>query len=279
MSKRINVYKPLPKHGHKGDTFREIIDVWEQKGYVNILPSPDRYCWWGKPGTVLLHDHPQVFDVSEKLPDYTLGVFGNEMPSEDRRPDVPHVPWIFWARNPKVFWKFIDQKNNDPRDGITPVDSRYWKSIFVGKVENPHQQKMRFQSKIDWTKHIDFLFIVKGAQTPYPFAPDVYLELMNRSKFALLLPGYGPKCNRDVEALGCGAIPIVTPGVCTNYYEPLVENEHYLRLESEEDFEKIVSTDSKTLTDIQKNGQEWYKRNCSPEGSFETTKRIVEENS
>ena len=37
----ITIYKPRNAHQlyqycHKGDTFREIIDMWEERGYVNV---------------------------------------------------------------------------------------------------------------------------------------------------------------------------------------------------------------------------------------------------
>jgi hypothetical protein len=90
------------------------------------------------------------------------------------------------------------------------------------------------------------------------------------------LPGYGPKCNREIEYLALGVVPIVTPGVDLTYYEPLVENVHYLRVDRAEDIQDKINTLSEEQWSIMSNnGREWYERNCSPEGSYRVTERII----
>lgn len=256
---------PIPKWGHKGDTFREILSLWEQKGFVNLCASPDRYVWWEKPGYVLLHDHPQLFDVNKQLPDFKLGLFANEYYESEKS-----KRWIFWPRNPrKTIEKFENMKH-------VPVHKRYWKSTFIGKVENQIQLDNRFQSRIDWTKYIQLIKIVKGVQTPYPYPPEVYLHVLSKSKMGLLLPGYGPKCNRDIECCAMGCVPIKTPGVCTEYYNKWNKNENYLVIEDESDIISVLNTDNYILQYIQENNIKWFKENCTIEGSFETTRKIIE---
>jgi len=259
MTKPQTIMKPLPKWGHKGDTFREILDVWEAKGLVQLVPSPDRYVWWGRDKT-LLHDHPRIeFD----LPEFNVGLFGNQQ-------HTGGLPWIFWGRNPKHL-----EENFNEHSRIKPK-YRMWKSIFMGKVENEIQMNNRFQSKIDWSKNIQNFVMVKGFNTPYPYSPADYLYNMSTAKFSLLLPGYGPKCNRDIEAMAMGSIPIVTPGVCVEYHDTWVEGENYLRMEKEKDLKKIYDTPNDQLEEIQERNYDWYVRNCTFEGAFNTTKKIIE---
>lgn len=269
MKKRVNVYKPLPKHGHKGHAFREIIDQWEIDGYVNVLASPDRNCWWGKPGEVLLHDHTHAFDVVKELPEFRAALFANAPYPLDDGKNTSN--WTMWGWNPRMLDQLYDEHAR-----IKPVD-RMWESMFVGKIENQHQMDMRFQTRIDWSKHIQLLAIVKGVHAQYPYSAYDYLWNMAKAKFAILLPGYDPKCCRDIEACAAGAIPIVTPGVCTKYYNEWEEGVNYLRMEKESDLAKLYKTPNKTLNKIQQNNYEWYEANSSIKGVFELTSKIIDE--
>lgn len=259
MAKPQRIQKPIPKWGHKGDTFREILDEWERLGLAQIEASQDRFVWWGK-REILLHDHPRI---ENDLPEFKHGLFGN-MQHENG------LPWIFWGRNPRHL-----ENSFETLDKV-PVKYRMWKSLFIGKIENEIQQNNRFQMKIDWTKHVQNFIVVKGVQTPYPYSPADYLYNMSRTRFAILLPGYGPKCNRDIEAVAMGAIPVATPGVCTKYHDEWVEGENYLQINTVDDFEKVYDTPLNQLQEMQDRNYEWYNRNCTFRGSFETTKKIIE---
>lgn len=260
MSK-IKVFKPVPKWGHKGDTFREIIDVWENKGLVQICASPDRFVYWNQ-RDILLHDHPRI---ESDLPDFKLGLFGNAQHEDG-------LPWIFWGRNPM---HLEDTFNQHAR--VKPK-YRMWESLFLGKIENDIQTQNRFQSRIDWSSCVQNIAIVKGANAPYPYSPADYLYNMSVAKFAILLPGYGPKCNRDIEAMAMGAIPIATPGVCTAYHDQWEEGKNYFRIENEEQLQEVYETDNAVLEEMQERNYDWYVRNCTWKGSFNTTKAIVQEN-
>ena len=254
----VKIYKPHDRYGHKGDTFREIIDMWKDDGFVEIHESPDQYVWWNEPGDVLLHDHPVIMGV----PKCNQALFGNEQ-------CIDMKSWVFWGRNPRMLETVYKTS--------VKVNPKYrmWESIFIGKVENSTQMNNRFQSKIDWTKHIQNFMIVKGVNAPYPYSPADYLYNMSISKFALLLPGYGPKCNRDIEACAMGAVPIVTPGVCTEYYDKWEEGRNYLRLETENNIEKIFNTPNEILEEIQETNYEWYENNSTSKGSFHMTRDII----
>lgn len=118
---RPTIYKPIPKWNHPNQGFRELIDLWEQAGLVTVAASPDRFCWWGKPGEVLLYDFPVTSDHG--IPEHNLGLFGNKVPN------IPTSrPWIFWPRYPDKMRKFL--LGNE----TIPIRFRFWKSLFVGKI-------------------------------------------------------------------------------------------------------------------------------------------------
>jgi hypothetical protein len=261
------VYKPLPKFGHKGDSFRAVIDAWETMGLCMVRSSPDHCCWWGEPGKVLLWDHDLLTDHT--IPEHDFALYANTVPDDRQKSS----PWIMWPRHPVLFEKWRG-KNLKP----IPPAFRLFKSTFVGKVENQLQLNNRFASDINWWDNVTNFQVVKGAATQYPYSSEMYNYVMARSRFAILLPGYGPKCNRDVEACGLGCVPVVTPGVdVKNYYRPWEENVHYVTLESTEDFDKIYSLDKDHLQDIQTNVLDWYEKNATIQGIFDTTKEIIDE--
>lgn len=253
----------IPKYGHR-DSARGMIQSWNDLGLVSIHSSPDMFVWWNEPGDVLLFDYDLLRDYLP-LPKYNKILFGNEF--------IPSIPnahkWIFWGRHPKILEeKYKTMEKIDP-------GSREVHSIFAGKVENPTQHQNRFTTKINWSNHIEDFSIVYGVQSNYKYTHEEYLHRLSQSKFSLHLPGYGPKCNREIEAAAMGCIPIVTPGVDVDYYSPWVENVNYLRLNKKSDFGDIFNTDVSLLTEIQNNNFEWYERNCSTTGSFETTCKII----
>jgi len=275
MSKPV-IFKPSPSFGHPGDGFRKLIDLWSASGFVEVKESPNRYCWWGEPGKILLHDHHRVFDVVRDLPPYEFGLFGNMAP-KDERPDWNDSRdhrWIFWCR-------YTDLVQQNIQEGmVIPPKDRYLNSIFLGRVENDLQTQNRFQSRIDWTKHIDLIRIVRGLQTPHPYPPKHYLIMMSRSVYALLLPGYGNKCHRDLEAVAMGCVPVVTPGVdVVNYHEPMpIFAEVKTDQEASELFENIDRYDREKFEmygEQQKELVSWWFRNSSVRGSFLTTQKIV----
>ena len=250
--------------GHCGDTFRELIDIWEERGYCKIEKSSDSFCWVEKKGKILLYDFPRIDD--RNIPPFQYGLFANTVPTH---PSISS--WIFWARSPRKLDNKIQQQ-------IPSYTERKTESIFLGKVENHIQQQGRVTQ--DWNNHIeDFCMPIRIGEvtnTNYKYTQEEYLTKISLSKYGLCLPGYGSKCNREIEYLGLGVIPIVTPGVDLTYYEPLEENIHYLRVgRAEEIKDKINSISEKQWTIMSNNGRQWYERNCSPEGSYKVTEKII----
>lgn len=76
-------------------------------------------------------------------------------------------------------------------------------------------------------------------------------------------------------AMGC--VPVVAPEVdMESYAEPPIEGIHYIRVQTPEEAKQVVSEIGeeqwKTMSQACK---AWWKRNCSCEGSFALTKKLI----
>ena len=249
---------------HCGDTFRELVGIWEELGYCQVESSPDNFCWVEECGDILLYDFPRVDDRS--IPKFRHGIFGNT---------IPHFenchPWIFWARSPRRLMKAR-------KTPLLGYKDREIESIFLGKIENNIQHENRRNQ--DWTTAGIEVFNCP-VDTPgpdhYPFTKEEYLEHLRHSKFGLALAGYGPKCNREIELLGMGVVPLFAPGVDNTYYEPMKEGVHFFWVSSPSEVKKVINSVSESQwQEMHEAGQDWYERNASPEGAFNVTKTIVD---
>jgi len=254
-----------PRQGHKGDSFRELLDIWESEGLCKLEDSPDGFCWVDKPGKILLYDHPRVDD--RPVSPFEYGLFGNTIPNcaDDRC-----KPWIFWGRKPKLIEKHKKEFRRSYQD-------RKIESIFLGKIEN--QVQLNNRSSHDWSDCIELFSmpVMMGDTNRWPYTQEEYLEKLSYSKFGLCLPGYGPKCNREIEYMAFGVVPIVTPGVDTTYYNKLVENVHFIKISSPEDIDKLREVKEEEWKTLSDNCISWYEENCSSYGSFSTTCKILNE--
>ena len=247
---------------HKGDTFRELLGMWEESGYCEVVDSEDRFCWVNRPGDVLLYEYAR-FDFMPSSWNYAL--FSNM-----QRNCNDCSPWIFWSRHPRKLEKAI-------KEGLVDYDKRETGSIFLGKIENQIQYNNRMT--YDWSLCLDefSMPVVMGNVQHYPYTQEEYLEKIKHSKFGLVLPGYGPKCNREIEYLGVGTVPIYTEGCSLDFYNSMKEGVHYLFAKNPVEAKEIISNISESeWKELSDNGIDWYNENCSRQGSFKTTKTILE---
>lgn len=261
----INIYLPNITngfHSHKGDSFRELVKEWGKKNLANIIETNEPFIWWNEIGDTLLYDRPTLQWLDKSPQKYNYALFGNNLP------EIKNCyPWIFWARHPL---------NLEQLD-IIPFDKRQFTSVFVAKVENEVQAGFRDPNK--WKSHIEFFdLIIEEAGKPYKYTNTEYLDLLKYSKFGLCLRGFGPKCHREVELMACGTIPIITPDVdIDNYYNPPIEGIHYIRVSKPEDIPKKINSISQEKWELMSKACiEWYNKNCTVEGSFNTTKEIIQ---
>jgi len=254
--------------GHKGDSFRELSDMWAEKGFVEKKEDPIvTQCWLGGVGKILLYDRPTwewLEKASESEQIYKLCLAGNPVASE--RTDA--VPWIFWPRQPRLVERLasgaLAKGYHDRSDQL----------IFYGRVENEKQGAYR-QDISGWQSACSKFSMPVGAKEPYALGPEDYLLALQGAKYGLCLRGYGPKCNREIELLAMGTVPLVTPGVdCTGYAEPLINGVHVICVADADDAKvKMAAVTEEAWTAMSKAGYEWWKRNASAEGSWQITSK------
>jgi len=249
-------------NSHKGDSSRELLSMWEESGYCQLINCDSTLSWWGGVGDVLLYEFNQEGHVQVPNKDNVkLGLFGNYKPDWG-------LHWIFWGRRPRLLEERITS-------GLLSYGDRDVSSIFIGNIENNIQKSRRLNQ--DWSNSTKVFHMIHGSSHKY--TQREYLNLIARSKYGLCLAGFGKKCNREVECMGLGTVPIVASEVDMNYYDSLKEGVHYFRVNSPEEVEGVVEGTSEAEWRMMSAlCTDWWNQNCSRSGSFKTTERIIEEN-
>lgn len=255
----MKILKPKYEQ-HSGDTFRELIDLWEETRLCDVEYHNVKNVWLNGYGNILLYDRPTLEWFGNQP--YKFVLFGNTVPI------IPNSSaWIFWGRRPRLMEEI---KKNRKSWGDRNIES-----IFLGKVENNIQLGKR--TKVDWSDSVDvFEMPIRGE---YKYSQEEYLKLLTNSKYGLCLSGYGPKCNREIELMCMGVVPIITPLVDLTYFNPLTEGVHYIRVNHPNEIkEKIKKISRQQWEDMSNKCIDWYETNCSLKGSFNTTIQILEKN-
>ena len=267
---KIKIIKPSVGL-HDGSSFRELLDMWDELGYCEVVagdipPQPwkreetqlvQSRPWVSGIGKVLLYDNPILDKLHSDLK-WEMSLWSNEV-----KKDENCYPWIFWPKHSKIHYKFIQQ-------GIKKHSERNNESVFIGSFTTQKRSG-------SWHTSIQNYWM--GRPGGRALNNSEYLDALSHHKFGLCLPGVGPKCLRDIELIGLGTVPIFTPGVSTDYYRPLIKDKHFLYAESPQEIRNAIeSCDKEKWNYISNNCVEWYDENCSPLGSFKTTMQIIEEN-
>ena len=261
--------------GHDGSSFRELGSMWGELGLCEVIdgkipekPWPvgeslliEARPWLNEVGDILLYDNPILDKLHEGLC-WNIALWSNTIYDS-----YNSSPWIFWPRWPKQYNMYLGSTR------AKSYEERSIESIFIGNMTTCTRSS-------EWNNCIEFYKMghpTQNFQNNMMYSYDDYLGLLNNSKFGLCLAGVGPKCLRDVELIGLGTVPIFTPGCCTNYYNKLEENIHYLYADTPDKLTELIEECSEEHWAFMSNEcQEWYKKNCSPEGSFNTTVNILE---
>ena len=258
---------------HSGDRFREMVEIWGDRGYVTIERSDTTgHCWWGGIGQTLLYDRPTSRWWST-IPTYQLALFGNCPPPGPDAHLLRQSAWCFWPRSPRAIETLVRRGDN-----LKGWDAREINSLFLGKVENGVQQSQRTGK--DWRGSVElFSMPIDYIGKPYPFSQTEYLEKLCNARFGLCLAGLGPKCNREIEYFACGVVPIVTHGVdMCNYLVPPLEGVHYLCAKTPEEVKRIVNdTPAEKWAIMSAAGRDWWRRYCSADGLFSLTWARIEQ--
>lgn len=269
------VFVPMEKEGlfsHPGDSFREMLRLWNVAGYINLQEHPTAaMVWWGEVGAngVLLYDRPtNEWRLSAPLEEreWKFALFGN--PAIASTADASkESPWFFWPRRPELV---------EALAAHTPMgyDEREPGPVFYGKIENKVQERRRNDK---WQAACSEWVVVKGAETEYKFSQMEYLQKLQSVRYGLCLPGYGYKCHREIECMAMGCVPVVSPYVdMDSYANPPVEGVHYIRVKEPEDVDTVLASVTKECWEaMSAAGRKWWKDNASCEGSFHLTEKLI----
>lgn len=253
---------------HAGDSFRELVRLWADKKYIRIEEHPTAVqIWLNAVGDTLLYDRPtlewlQAAPQEEQT--WKKALFGNPAPQGDDA-----SPWTFWARKPELLEELVNDGT-----GTKGYNQRTHLLVFYGKIENKVQERRR--EIHDWESACTDFIMPKGGE--YKLTHYQYLEKLADAKFGLCLAGYGKKCHRETECMALGTVPVIAPEVdMSNYADPPIEGIHYLRVTDPAAADKITEeTTEEKWRAMSQACREWWKKNCSIEGSWLLTKRLTE---
>jgi len=282
----------IAKYRHADDSFRELARMWsvetaaragkDAAAEVVVHSRPDEvHCWLGARRHVLLFDrdctHPWVDDTALRRPLRTLvGNTGREV--------LPNaLPWIYWPRRPAHLAQFLADGRQAPGALDHPREKQI---VFIAAFHNPKQVGARRIVLDDpgWRRVVDDWHVsgatafgqLLGAANAAPLTTREYIARIAEARFGLCVPGYGPKCHREVELMAVGCVPIVLPGVdISDYAEPPVEGTHYLKARSPQDAESFKSMSHEEWLRMSQACRQWYERNASVKGSLRRTLELA----
>mgnify|MGYP003650616509 CR=1 FL=1 len=271
---KMKIFKPTIG-GHDGSSFRELIDMWGEAGYCEVIKSnkttghysdqtlyPEARPWVNKVGDIMLYDNPILDKLHDNL-NWKMALWSNVVHRGENS-----YPWTFWPKHPKIHAKVVSK-------GIKKYDDREGTSVFIGRYTTPKRQSLLVEQEL-WAHAIEFFWLGRDHNANL-CTNEAYLEILNNHKFGLCVPGVGPKCLRDMELIGLGTVPIFTPGVSCEYYEPLERNKHFLFANNPTEVKEVIESCTKEKWEyISNQCREWYERNVSPKGSYELTMKIIE---
>jgi hypothetical protein len=255
----ILVPKSTGFFSHAGDSFREMVEIWRERGYVDVQYVPDLcHVWMNAVGDTLLYDRPthewlNACNAAERV--WRVGLFGNPVPP------AKGSAWSFWPRRPRLVEKLYSLPQKERTMGV----------VFYGRSENAVQRGRRTLQ--DWSSSCDEYVHMQGDKS-YVYSQEEYLIRLSNAKWGLCLAGYGLKCHREIECMAMGCVPLVAPEVdMDSYASPPVEGVHYFRVSKPEDVSRISreTTGAKWL-EMSKAARAWWMMNASAEGMWLLTK-------
>jgi hypothetical protein len=261
--------------GHSGDSFREMVRLWGERGYCDVKEHPvATLCWYAPhggemndPSNWLLYDRPNLdwlWAATDVEQAWKQGLFGNPEPPKGGK------AWSFWPRRPQLVEQLVETGA-----AKRPFAERRRGVVFYGKIEN-RVQELRRTAK-DWSSSCDEFVMPAGEDAKYPFTQEQYLVNLSEARYGLCLAGYGRKCHREVECMAMGCVPIVDTEVdISSYASPPVEGVHYLRVSGPDEVrETIARISEEQWTSMSVACRQWWQDNASCKGLFELTKRLV----
>ncbi len=249
---------------HKNDGMRELLSIIpsKQKDVIVYFDKNIKNCWLSD--SVLLYDWDRIDWIEKDHQQATFVLMGNGSLNNEYLKisnDGGWIsPWVYWVRYAKTYEEFI--KTHKP----LKYEQRKNDSIFIGNYENGVQK--HYRTGHDWKQFISFFYCTAGVKNL--FTHPEYLEHLSNSKFGLCLRGYGVKCHREIELMGLGVVPIITPEVDIKSFSiPPTENIHYITVSNPEDIPfKIKNITPQKWTEMSNNCIKWYMENCHSDVFF-----------
>lgn len=255
---------------HAGDSFREMVELWKTRGFVEVVEDPKAVqIWLGEIGDTLLYDRPTTDWLMAAPPEeqaWKFALFGNPKPNTS---GGPAQSWFFWPRSPATVETFYEKELTNKS-----WSERTTQCCFHGKIENSVQEKNR--SKKAWYEACDEYSMLHGAEKEYKLSHSEYLLRLANAKFGLCLAGYGKKCHREVECMAMGCVPVCAPEVDMEHYaNPPEEGVHFIRVSDPEDAKKKMEALSQEDWEMMSSAcKQWWKDNASAEGSWRLTQKL-----
>jgi hypothetical protein len=280
---QLNTSSPVPKmddlpliilpKGHEGffahanDSFREIVRLWEARGYVRVEEDETVYnVWLNGIGDTLLYDRPNYSWILKSPPEerrWRVALLGNPAPKT-----VLDKSWSFWARRPIL----VEQLQSE---GLhkTSYTSRSQSLVFYGKIENGTQKERR--TGFEWAEACSEFSMPIGTDG-YPFTQEEYLRKLSQARFGLCLPGYGWKCHREIECMAMGCVPIVTEEVdMLHYANPPSLGTHYFIADTPAQALNLArTTTAETWERMSSACLAWSQANTSVDGLWALTQKL-----
>ena len=244
---------------HRGDGLREMVKLWEKKGYVRVKQHPDcTMVWWNAVGDTRLYDRPSSkwlddAPFTEKGAKKMLGTGAHFVASASSASSAsaPAAKWTQWALKPELLEELasLTPKGYTERGGL----------VYYGKGNDVDAWRLSCDEWSSGEEHI---------LSPYEF-----LEKLASSRFSLCPSAMS---HRFVESLALGCVAVVLGPVDTSLYaEEPKEGVHYVRVSSPDDVEKMKAMSADAWAALSAAGFLWWKRNASCDGSFTVTQALL----
>ena len=259
---KIKLYTPVNKDcNYIG--FNEIITDWEENGLIERIKIDykGRFCAWvGRIGGLVL----EPSDIGRQSLPYEYALCSQYRKGWENNPKI--LPWNFFVRNWGDYKKVQDQ---------LPLEKTH-KSIFSGTIRSTNPVKRDI-----WINSTE-IFSYRPARTYnrtnllYPTLGDYYKALA-QTRFGLCPCGDIGKCQREVETMGVGCIPIFTPGVETSYFVRPTEGVHYIYADNPQEMnDKINSMSEEQQKHLREEGIKFFNDYCSPNGLWNSVLKTIE---
>ena len=259
---------------HRNDYvgLNQIIEAWEAAGFIDRkqIPKEERQkhlMWVARIGGLVLN--PSNVEETKTPYEYALCCTYRSI----------------WKSNPKVLpWNFY------PRDWLSyqtvlsePVLlERKIKSIFSGTIRGTiYGRRPQFHERQKWMNSTE-IFSWKPAST-FRFSNNFYPQIIDyyralaAAKFGLCPMGDVGICQREIETMGLGCIPVFTPGVEYLYAYPVQQGIHFIFANNPEEMHRQIETMSQSdWRQMSQNGKEYFSKHCTPTGLWQTVLETIE---